>query len=382
MSSQTTARRLVTPLTLGLTILAVAPFFGRLRDLLLELMPQAFTSVLTVGFVLVLVVAGLFALRRVRDHLWWRLGAATLAVGLVGLQVVVFSRGPASVSAVERFHILEYGLLAALFYWALRPHGGWLAVVLAAESAAIFGILDETVQWLVPTRVGEMRDILLNWSAVGVGLIAAVSLALPIHDNRGVRPRDRARMRLGAFAGLALLILLSTGFFDMAHLGYRIVDRENGLTFRSWFPEERLSRLDALRARAWGEHAPAALRPLSLEDYYLTEGTAHVERRNQALRERNLRVAAGEERVLEAWYAPVLGLRGLASGRPLSLSAPELRMLRRRDAASRQVMFESSVLADRVFVRPSRRTLWATAVTLSAALMAAALWRGAVRRRG
>lgn len=365
MPTQSTGRRLLVPLVAGVTILAVAPFFGLLRDRLLALMPRAFAVVLTAGFTSALLIGGVIGLRRIESHRWLRVGGCLLAAVLVGVLVMLAARGPADVSAVERFHILEYGLLAGLFYWALRPGAGRLALLMALLAAAIFGVLDEAVQWLVPTRVGEMRDVLLNWSAAAIGLLAAGSVAPPRSVAAGAR-RGR-RFTAGLLGGA--LILLSAAFFDMAHLGSRIVDAEGGLVFRSWFSAERLRRLGTARARTWAVAPPGALHPLSLEDYYLTEATTHVQSRNQALQQRNLRAAWGEERILERWYAPVLRLRGLGSGRPMALDPRRREQLARAQKASSDGVYRSPALARRVFVEPKAATLWWTAGAMAAIVL-------------
>lgn len=364
------AGRLSLPLGLGVVILAVAPFFGLLRDRLLELMPRSFALVLSIGFALTLLVAGILGLGRLRSLHRWRIGGFVLAAVLVGLQVHAVARGPADVSAVERFHILEYGLLAALFYWALRPTQSWLALPGALIAAAVVGVLDETVQWLVPTRVGELRDILLNWTATGIGLLAAVCV-LPPMTGRPVG--HRSRIGVGLLAGT--LILSATGFFDLAHLGHRIVDPQHQLIFRSWFTAEALRRKSVERSSRWAVNPPERLDPLSLEDYFLTEGTSHVRARNEALHRGDLRVAGGEERILEHWYAPVLGLRGLGSGRPLSLPPRQLRRLDRAAETNGGGTFRSSVLRGRVYLRPDRAVLWTASCAVSLALVLAVAWR-------
>lgn len=370
MAGSSTGRRLAVPLVLSVVIVAVAPFLSLLRDWLLDHFPRAFVPLMTAGFVIALGVAAVVAWRRIRTHRLLRLGGCLLAGVLIGLQVLGFARDRADVSAVERVHILEYGLLALLFYWALRPAAGATALLLAGVAAATVGVVDETVQWLVPTRVGEIRDVLLNWAAVGTGLVAAVSLMPP--DSRAGPDPTRARRATGLV--LAGSVVLCAVAFDLTHLGHRIEDREEGIAFLSWVDEERLRKLADDRARRWAERPPGALSPLSLEDYFLTAGTTHVRVRNQALTSGRVVRAWKEQRILERWYAPVLELRGLASGRPLDLAPRGRAQLRRRALAAPQpTLYESHVLSARVFLRPRRGTLWAVTFVLAAGCLALAL---------
>lgn len=60
----------------------------------------------------------------------------------------------------ERIHIVEYGLLGILVY------RGYNRIAYPFFRAAVFvgivGIGDEFIQWMLPNRVGEIKDIGLN----------------------------------------------------------------------------------------------------------------------------------------------------------------------------------------------------------------------------
>lgn len=369
MAIGSSGRRLAVPLLLALTVVAVVPFMGLLRDFLVGLLPRAFAPVLTVLFASTLAAAAVFAWRHIRTRRLLRLGGCALAGALVALQVTGFAQERADVSAVERVHILEYGLLALLFYWALRPAAGAVAVPLAGLVAAIVGILDETVQWLLASRVGEMRDILLNWAAAGSGLVGAVALWPPGRRAApgGGAPGSGNRRPWPALGLLAATwVLLSASFFDFAHLGHRIEDREGGLVLRSWVDGDRLRELSADRQRRWARQPPGRRGPLALEDYYMTAGVGHVQARNQALAEGREGDAWGEQRILERWYAPLLEIRGRSSGRPFDLPPWKRERLRAQALARAQsAVYESPALAGRVFLRPSRATLWSVASLLA-----------------
>ena len=103
--------------------------------------------------------------------------------------------------AEEAFHFLEYGLIGALIYSALverrrakeagraapdpaaRPAGGGLrrrlAPLATAVAAALLttaaGWLDEGIQYLLPNRYYDLRDVAFN-AAAGAVAIAALAL--------------------------------------------------------------------------------------------------------------------------------------------------------------------------------------------------------------
>jgi len=102
------------------------------------------------------------------------------------------------IPALERTHLFEYGLLATLLYEALNeraksgtrfPTPGLLAVV----SASLLGWLDEGLQWLLPNRVYDVRDVGVNCLAavIAVGAVAATRWLRSRHSVPPTPP-DRA----------------------------------------------------------------------------------------------------------------------------------------------------------------------------------------------
>jgi hypothetical protein len=79
------------------------------------------------------------------------------------------------VDPIERIHFVKYGLLTTLLYFSQSPKSFWRQLSLAALLAASIGTLDECMQYFVPRRVFDLRDIVLNLTGTGVG-IASVSL--------------------------------------------------------------------------------------------------------------------------------------------------------------------------------------------------------------
>ena len=67
----------------------------------------------------------------------------------------------------ERFHLLQYGVLV----WFVSAYKNF---TLKNYDLCFFSFLfccfvgtgDEVVQWLRPNRVGDFRDILINWAAI------------------------------------------------------------------------------------------------------------------------------------------------------------------------------------------------------------------------
>ena len=128
--------------------------------------------------------AGAWLLRRA----WMRLGrrswrpylglAAVLA--LYGYLLAVYARFPS-----ERLHLVEYGFMGYVLFRALRldmPVRWAYAVAWGLTLAVGFG--DECIQWALPQRFFELKDVQLNAVAGGLGL----ALVRLVSD-----PRDEPR---------------------------------------------------------------------------------------------------------------------------------------------------------------------------------------------
>lgn len=75
---------------------------------------------------------------------------------------------------VEKIHFLEYGLLGVLVFLAIVRHmTHWVSVIISLNIVFWLGIGDEAIQWALPSRVGEIRDSIINLfsGALGIGLL-------------------------------------------------------------------------------------------------------------------------------------------------------------------------------------------------------------------
>ena len=65
----------------------------------------------------------------------------------------------------EKIHIAEYGILGVLLYNALKIHSDrfcWKLYVAGVLLCMAIGAVDEVIQFLLPNRVFDWRDIFLN----------------------------------------------------------------------------------------------------------------------------------------------------------------------------------------------------------------------------
>ncbi|MBN1424246.1 VanZ family protein [Candidatus Fermentibacteria bacterium] len=146
--------------------------------------------------------------------------------------------------AVERLHYIEYGLVAVLALRAFEVQTrDWAAYLLACLYVLGLGLLDEAIQWILPTRVGEFRDVNINLTAGVLGLVPVI--ASRAHPFAFVHRESLARV-LRWSAGVAALTAL---FLTFVH-GFGFMHRSSGHAwFRSVFPPDSFSE--------YGQHPEA-----------------------------------------------------------------------------------------------------------------------------
>jgi hypothetical protein len=205
--------------------------------------------------------------------------------------------GNANVDVVERFHFVEYGAITLLFYRVWNVRANVTALLFPVLAGLIVGTADETVQWLVPARVGELHDVLLDGVAVMCGLIFSIGLLPPPSLSEPVDGRTRR----GMAAFVCATIVIVAAFFHVVHLGYEIDGGDAG-RFLSRFTVDELRDAERDRSARWSSAPPSVLRRFSIEDHYLAEGVWHIQRRNEGTGLHTWK----ENLILERYFEPVL----------------------------------------------------------------------------
>jgi len=292
-------RRFVPPILASAALVAAAPFIGTLQAWLRSALGARFPLAVNLAIGAVAVAAGLIVVRAVRDRYAVRFGALALAVLIAG----VFGSGSPGASsatnAVERFHFIEYGIITWLFWRAWRPVNDVTQFVLAALCALAVGTADEALQWYVPRRYGELRDIVLNLASIGAALLVVAAVDPPRAVHMRLRSGSIWRTAVvAATVGAAVALFTQT-----VHLGHRIDSEEFSMLSR--FSAGQLQALARDREVRWRGAAPAEPATWSREDQYWAEGLWHVQARN-ARWDTDIAAAWGEQRILETYFAPVL----------------------------------------------------------------------------
>ena len=290
-------QRLAVAVAASIVVVVAAPYVGQLRGAIQAALPGQYRLIIGGTIAAALAVALVAALVRIRERRLLRYGLIAVALAAGALYAWSTGTGNANVDVVERFHFVEYGFLALLFYRAWRDRANVTSVVFPLLAGVMVGTFDEGVQWLVPARVGELRDVLLDLAAVACGLVFSVGLHPPEAVSTVLdRP---ARRGLAAFSAVCLAVVAV--FFFVVHLGHEVDGADAG-RFLSRFDAGELRAAAQDRALKWRTDPPTVLHRLSVEDHYLAEGLWHIQRRNEGTGLHTWK----ENLILERFFGPVL----------------------------------------------------------------------------
>lgn len=348
---RTTRRRAWSAVAIWIAVIwATIPFVRRLRDAYASVADPR-TIALGVAAAAVLGAAGAAV------WLWRRRGGLPLAgiawLGLVAT-VVAWWSWRLDAAPVEAVHFVQYGVLGVLLNRAVRlDHPDASAFVAAALGGLLVGTVDEVVQWLVPERYWDLRDVALNGAAAALAQAALWPLWPPTRRMPG---RGGARLVCALGAAWLLLMALCLGatpartdwiverfpgmaelrFNPIAEYGQRLTVPGKG-EMRTRLPVAALEAYDAThaeRAAALLEQYPPPRYGRFLEEVspathpfeyqarvHLFNRDVHLEEARRAeapaARRYHATIAVREQQILERFYGRTLARTpfDLAAGR-------------------------------------------------------------------
>lgn len=268
---------------------------------------------------------------------WWLLGILTAFLGYI-----YYLRN----IPIEAIHVWEYGILGLLVYRALVHRvRDYSVYVIAMLVVGMVGIVDEYIQWTIPSRVFDLRDIRTNAIAGG---LAQIGLAAGLRPTLVSELPSRKNLGRLCYFVVAGLIVLGLGYMNtpkriawyakripvlsflldnksmMVEYGYRYLDPDIGV-FRSRFSPEQLKKNDHLRGEevaqildryirgeGYGSFQKACSVP---RDAYAHEAGVHLFRREHHFdkarsqekgKRARYRIAFRENQILEKYYPTAL----------------------------------------------------------------------------
>jgi hypothetical protein len=183
-------------------------------------------------------------------------------------------------------------------------------------SAYFIGMGDEIIQWILPSRHGEIMDVFLNgWG----GVLGILLLPWP---QQGLTSSSHGLMFFVITIGIISSILFTFGTRDFGHM---IVGERKGFRFRSQLSPEDLREYDLENGRSLGRLLrqeiglgyPEFLRKYPANKYpFLHEMRVHIFRRDRYARKGRGKgkaswIALKENQILETYFGRALAEAGL-----------------------------------------------------------------------
>lgn len=304
--------------------------------------------------IFIAIVVGAYIFRRRKRRILRRLGWMALLLGGATWVIRNQLQTPA-----EAIHFFQYGILSFLLFRAWSHHvTDRLIYPIAFMSLLVIASLDEFLQWMMPGRYWDFRDIRLNAMA---GLFIQGIIALVINPS-GIQIRVQpASVRLLCKVSLLTLLCFGAAISNtparvdiyatripfmrflhnnqsvMTEYGFRHRDPQIGI-FYSRLPMSELIRLDRERGAEVGEVVrryrslvdyreflslfSASTDPLLHEfrvhlyrrDHYLSTAGKHLET-DPARFVHHLTVAYRENQLLEKYFTTALVASGMVWSR-------------------------------------------------------------------
>lgn len=278
-------------------------------------------------------------------------------LGRLGEHLATWGMFP--ITPAEKVHFLEYGLLGLLLCKALSYHiQNKLAYLVALLGVYLVGSMDEGIQWALPNRVGDYRDIWLNLLAGG---LAIVLVWLVIRPRIFQRTFEWSALR-PVCAMLSLALLLTGIFLQVVNgFGRWIFLPDSATRFVSAFSEYDLLRLDKqylerLEGKAV-EEIPAI--PRQVLEY---EANRHEYYRNWYYKHQEFFESYCEQEILKTYF------RAYLTQHQVQLYEYDFDLFSINPIPDRQVFYESRAQALTI-TGFTAKTMWGWIITMSAALL-------------
>lgn len=338
---------------------AITPFGPDIQTWILARLGPRGPLLLAIPF---LVAAGfllVYAIRRRRGHML----ATLTSLGAVGVAYALCLR--ALERPIEQIHFLLYGALGAMVFWALSTlTTGWVLYPWTIMIVSLIGMGDELLQWWLPNRVADVRDVLLN--ALG-GILGLALLGIVVRPRAGQAPLG-SRQRRALAAGVTVLAVALGSFVTAVHeFGHAIRDPAIG-TFRSLFSLEEFESLNRARLAADPDEA---IRDPRLRRFDV-EARRHIRFQERHMEDGRLAESASERAIVQRYYRAYLTVPG-------RLPDPELAPGTAQESPQ---TFESEAYRGKIFTGFGRRAVWiAVAVVFIGALCVMVGWPWALPSR-
>ena len=148
-----------------------------------------YLGILAVGLAAAAIAGGVW--RRIQRRRW---GPYVALAFIVPIYAYLLNRY--AVFPSERLHLVEYGFMGVVLFRALRiDFSDRAAYIVSFVGTVLIGLGDECIQWVLPQRFFELKDVQLNALSGGLGLLILRFVVQPAEEGVGEgterRPEER-----------------------------------------------------------------------------------------------------------------------------------------------------------------------------------------------
>ena len=187
------------------SIFLLAPFVPKLWDFLTYVLTNEGAirtvnrAVPVVGVVAVAAILFVVRARRPSGYFW-----LAMVVAAYTYLLTLHCEYP-----VERVHLVQYSLLAYVFFEAFKlDFSERFSYIFTACAVLLVGTSDELLQLVLPNRSCTLADMITNWSAGGLGLIGLVAMRQDGIWSRYARWPDAVKLTIGYVIPAAITLWL------------------------------------------------------------------------------------------------------------------------------------------------------------------------------
>ena len=172
---------------------------------------------------------------------------------------------------IERIHFLEYGILGVLILLAFSRHiKSWISIILSLNLVYWIGLGDEAIQGILASRVGEIRDCIINLFSGALGIALLWLIADTIRE-KGILKVKFTKSTL-IFLGIST-VLTALFLYTIHGFGYCIERKDTGRFYSSLSPQI-INKINTpspeISPREIALYKNEALRHLFQREFYFT----------------------------------------------------------------------------------------------------------------
>jgi len=217
---------------------------------------------------------------------------------------------------IEKIHLIEYGALGFLIFKALKNDLKDLSIYIWSALIIFYiGIIDETIQWIVPNRVGTIEDVWLN---IKSGVLVLMLTGLVIRPGE-IGKRFYLSNLKKIYIPISLVLIVIGVFINFIHdFGYKFRVNDS-IEIYSHFPKEELKTINNLFEKDISLLTKTAHRFTSIgnlrrnraikeskEIVFFKEAADHKWDRDNAFSKNRFTKSLKEQIILKDYYSSVL----------------------------------------------------------------------------